>query len=175
MRWPKGPPHLALNPPYFCFCLFVCVCVFFVPLFLKRKLVFPPKKGHFVFIFQCFPFFPNFLFHIPFSLSLGQSLSLSLSLSLPLSLVFFFSFLFVLFCFILLPFVGHFFLYFLLLFREKNINILKFKVCFSSILSVSFGCLSLCFIRIPFYFCFIPIFKFCLLFNINVLLRKSQA
>ena len=28
VRWPKGPPHLALNPPYFicfvfCFCLFV--------------------------------------------------------------------------------------------------------------------------------------------------------
>ena len=23
VRWPKGPPHLALNPPYFCFC-FLC-------------------------------------------------------------------------------------------------------------------------------------------------------
>ena len=22
-RWPKGPPHLALNPPYFCFCYFL--------------------------------------------------------------------------------------------------------------------------------------------------------
>ena len=28
VRWPKGPPHLALNPPYFiCFCVF---CFFFV-------------------------------------------------------------------------------------------------------------------------------------------------
>ena len=34
VRWPKGPPHLALNPPYFiCFCFFVfwffpslCLC-----------------------------------------------------------------------------------------------------------------------------------------------------
>ena len=26
VRWPKGPPHLALNPPYFYFFLFFCVC-----------------------------------------------------------------------------------------------------------------------------------------------------
>ena len=37
VRWPKGPPHLALNPPYlFCFVFSVCffvlflVCFFFV-------------------------------------------------------------------------------------------------------------------------------------------------
>ena len=37
VRWPEGPPHLALNPPYFmcfCFCLFFllffcCFCCFF--------------------------------------------------------------------------------------------------------------------------------------------------
>ena len=29
MRWPEGPPHLALNPPYF----FFCFCFFFVLLF----------------------------------------------------------------------------------------------------------------------------------------------
>ena len=33
MRWPKGPPHLALNPPYFLvFCFFFVV--FFVFLFV---------------------------------------------------------------------------------------------------------------------------------------------
>ena len=36
VRWPKGPPHLALSPPYFiCFVfLFVFVCFFFFVLFL---------------------------------------------------------------------------------------------------------------------------------------------
>ena len=32
VRWPEGPPHLALNPPYlfFCFCfVFVLFCFFF--------------------------------------------------------------------------------------------------------------------------------------------------
>ena len=31
VRWPEGPPHLALNPPYlfFCFCLFVFLFVVF--------------------------------------------------------------------------------------------------------------------------------------------------
>ena len=32
VRWPEGPPHLALNPPYLFifFWFFVCVCFFFV-------------------------------------------------------------------------------------------------------------------------------------------------
>ena len=32
VRWSKGPPHLALNPPYFCFCFcfFDLVFLFFV-------------------------------------------------------------------------------------------------------------------------------------------------
>ena len=34
MRWPEGPPHLALNPPYlFLFFLFFCFFVFFVLFF----------------------------------------------------------------------------------------------------------------------------------------------
>ena len=33
VRWPKGPPHLALNPPYFLFLFFV---LFFVVLFFWR-------------------------------------------------------------------------------------------------------------------------------------------
>ena len=32
MRWPEGPPHLALNPPYLFFLLFGC-CFFFFFLF----------------------------------------------------------------------------------------------------------------------------------------------
>ena len=30
VRWPKGPPHLALNPPCFCFFLFFCLFFFSV-------------------------------------------------------------------------------------------------------------------------------------------------
>ena len=38
VRWPEGPPHLALNPPYLvlffflfcCFCFLFVVCLFFV-------------------------------------------------------------------------------------------------------------------------------------------------
>ena len=43
MRWPKGPPHLALNPPYLF--IFVFVFVFFVPflsLLLIEKTLFSP-------------------------------------------------------------------------------------------------------------------------------------
>ena len=56
VRWPKGPPHLALNPPCFiCFVFFVffylfCfLCFFFV--FVFFVFVF------FVFVFFCFVFF----------------------------------------------------------------------------------------------------------------------
>ena len=57
VRWPKGPPHLALNPPFiflFFVCLFFCFCFpFFV---LNRKtLFFPPKNGH-LFYLSVFPF-----------------------------------------------------------------------------------------------------------------------
>ena len=85
VRWPKGPPHLALNPPYFmcfcfcfvsplfcflfflnppyfiCFCvflLFLCFFVFFVSLsllLLKKKPVFPPK-WHFCVLVSVSPF-----------------------------------------------------------------------------------------------------------------------
>ena len=59
VRWPKGPPHLALNPPYL-FLLFFCF-VFFLVLFFgcliqKKNLVFPQKRAFFVY-FQCFSFF----------------------------------------------------------------------------------------------------------------------
>ena len=45
VRWPKGPPHLALNPPYFfCFVFFLFFVFFFVLLFLFF-LVFWGFKG----------------------------------------------------------------------------------------------------------------------------------
>ena len=104
VRWPKGPPHLALNHPY----LFIYVFVFFVPflsLLLIKKPCFPPKKG----IFLCFlwfsfflpqPFLAFHLFNFSFSVSLCLSLSLSLSFFsffLPSCLSFFTFFWFLLF------------------------------------------------------------------------------
>ena len=66
VRWPEGPPHLALNPPYLFFCVlffvFVCFCFFclfvlfvlfflvvfsFLSLLLSEKTVFPLKQGIF--------------------------------------------------------------------------------------------------------------------------------
>ena len=51
VRWPKGPPHLALNPPYFffcfCFLFFVCFFLFFFCFFLEGLRVrWGGPKGH---------------------------------------------------------------------------------------------------------------------------------
>ena len=35
VRWPKGPPHLALNPPYFFFCFCFLFFVLFFLIFLE--------------------------------------------------------------------------------------------------------------------------------------------
>ena len=66
MRWPEGPPHLALNPPYlfflfvfFWFSFFLGSFPFFV--FNRKTLFSPPKRAFFVFS-QCFPFFLPSLF-----------------------------------------------------------------------------------------------------------------
>ena len=41
VRWPKGPPHLALNPPYFmCFYFFVFLLFCFVFVFFKYFCLF---------------------------------------------------------------------------------------------------------------------------------------
>ena len=60
MRWPSGPPHLALNPPYlFVVLLFIFVFFLCFPFFAsnrkKNKPVFPLKKGIFVY-FSVSPF-----------------------------------------------------------------------------------------------------------------------
>ena len=80
VRWPKGPPHLALNPPFF---LFLCVCVFFflffffffLSLLFIEKTVVPGKKGHVCLISSvslCFSlaFFASPFFAVSFSVSI---------------------------------------------------------------------------------------------------------
>ena len=53
VRWPKGPPHLALNPPYLFLLFFVCLFFWFCFwLFNTKKTLFFPRKGHFLFIFS---------------------------------------------------------------------------------------------------------------------------
>ena len=128
MRWPEGPPHLALNPPYlfllfllFCFLLFVLFFVFFS---YKKNLVFP-RNGHCLFIFSV---------SLSFSLSLFWPPSFSVSLCLSLSFLLFFlssflSFLFAFFGFLVcvsfFPFLSS-----LLPFHERNnIKILNCKLC----------------------------------------------
>ena len=130
VRWPKGPPHLVLNPPYFLFVFFgflffslLCFLCFFL---LDKKPVFPPRKGHFLFIFNVsLSFSLNLFWPPPFSVSLSLSLSFScLSFFL---LVFLLCFLFVS-CFCLF----FIFLSSLLLFHEKNnMNIFNCNFFFS--------------------------------------------
>ena len=63
VRWPKGPPHLALNPPYFLFLLFFVFVFFFCFVFLEGLRVrWGGPKILFLFflifvLFLCFPFF----------------------------------------------------------------------------------------------------------------------
>ena len=67
MRWPEGPPHLALNPPYlfFCFCFVFVLFCFFAFYFggFKGQVRWPEfctLSYHFVFFF-CPQFSGNFL------------------------------------------------------------------------------------------------------------------
>ena len=59
VRWPKGPPHLALNPPYLLFIFFLFFVLPFLSLLCntQKKPCYPPRKGHFLFIFECLPLF----------------------------------------------------------------------------------------------------------------------
>ena len=60
MRWPQGPPHLALNLLFFWF--FVCE---------KIKKTFPPqKKRTYLLISEFLPLFLHIIFTLPFILSL---------------------------------------------------------------------------------------------------------
>ena len=110
VRWPKGPPHLALNPPYL-FLLFWLFCFFWVLFFwlfnTEKNPCFPPEKG-------IFCLFSVFLFLSPLAL-LGLPLILFLFLCLSF---FFFSFFLpscLCFCFLLVPCFGPFLSFFLFL------------------------------------------------------------
>ena len=158
VRWPEGPPHLALNPPYLFFSLFVWF--FFLSLLLMEKNCVSPLKRAFLFIFECLPLFLLSLFwphtcSISLSLSLSLSLSISFSFFLPSCLSFF-----AFFCF--LPFVSFFvFQSFLLLFNENNnmkysITINPFSFSWVSCLVFSFKSLFLIlvfFLILSYVFC----------------------
>ena len=107
-RWPKGPPHLALNPSYsICFCFFVFCFFCFLVFAFARKTLFSPQKWHFCVFFLCLPLFLFSLVSLsPFSVSLSLSLSLSLSCSFLVSFlsVFHFCFWLLLFLFVLFAF-----------------------------------------------------------------------
>ena len=154
MRWPKGPPHLALNPPYLFFLFFGFFVFFFAlrSLFFNRQKTcfFPLEKG-------IFCLFSMFLFLSPLTFF---GLPLFLFLFLCLSFVFFFlpsflSFFFVFFLF--LVFVSFFpYLSFLLLFHEKkqHENIQLQFVFLKYFLFLLVSCLAFLF-QIPFsYLCF---------------------
>ena len=151
VKGPKGPPHLALYPPYF----------YFVPLlslFLKERNY--PKKGHF-----CFFWVSPFVFPLPF---LASPFSLYLSLSLSS----FFSFLLVfLFCFLLVPcfclFLYLFFFFAFVSWKEQH-QIFYYKVFFAidpfsflvSCLVFSLKSLFLIFVFPDFKLCFCSIWMF---------------
>ena len=112
VRWPEGPPHLALNPPYFSgvyLFWFSCFCLVSFPFFALIEKHGFPLKGHFLFIFECLPFFLHSLFlHPPFSLLLSLSLSLYFYFLSSFLLVIIFCFLLVS-CFCLFLSFGFFF------------------------------------------------------------------
>ena len=161
MRWPEGPPHLALNPPYL-FLLFLLFCFFWVLFFgclIQKKPCFPPEKG-------IFCLFSVFLFLSPLAFFGPPSFSVSLSLSLSFLLFFLSSFLSLFFAvFWFLVSVSFFiFLSSLLFFHERNnIKIFNCKFFFSEIFSLFLvSCLFLfqvpfsylcCFLILSYVFC----------------------
>ena len=160
VRWPEGPPHLALNPPY--------LFLFFVPflaLFLIEKPSFPPRKGHFWFIFSVSLsfslslFWPPLCFCFSFSVSLVSSF---LSSFLPLFFAFFW----------FLAFVSFFNLSFFFAFvswQEQPQNKYSIAHFFFINLFSFFGFLCLFFLSNPFLLSLLfPDFKLCFLFNMIV-------
>ena len=175
VRWPEGPPHLALNPPYL-FCFFVCflfvlfflffgggVVFSFLSLLLSEKNQFSPKKGHFCLFLSVSLCFSWAFFGLP----LVQFLFLCLSLVL----FFLSSFLSFLFCFLLVPSFS-LFLSFSVFFAFVSWKLTTSKdsiAKFFFINPVSFlvSCLVFSF-KSLFLSLFFPGIQLCFLFNINV-------
>ena len=169
VRWPKGPPHLALNPPYL-FLLFFLFCFFcFFGCLIHKKPCFSPRKGHFLFIFSV-----SFLSPLAF---LG--LPLFVFLFLCLSFFFFLSFFLLVFVFAFfwfLVFVSFFLFFFFCAFLSWKEQHQKIQLqAFSSSIFYFFlvSCLffsSSFFLSLPF-----PDFKLCFLFSIKVLVSKQTT
>ena len=159
MRWPKGPPHLALNPPYLFFFFFLGFCslfCFFGCLIQNQKPCFSPRKG-------LFYLFSVFLFLSPFAL-LGLPLFLFLFLSLSF---FFFSFFLpscLCSCFLLVPCLCLFFF----------LSFFLFLLCFSFMKGTTskysiasfFGLPSFLFFKFPVFLFQVP---FCYLSSFLIL------
>ena len=164
----------SLGPKPSLFSFFFVFCFFFFALlslfFNRQKTCFPPRKGHFLLIFNVsLSFSLNLFWPPPFSVSL--SLSLCCSFLFSFLLVFLFCFLFVA-CFLSLSFL--FFLHCFLFHEKKNIKIFNCNF-FPEIFSLSFGFLSCFSVSNPFFLSLLfPYFKLCFLFNINVFSFKKN-
>ena len=157
MRWPKGPPHLALNPPYF-FIVWFCFCFVSFPFFASNRQknpVFPHRKGHFC-------LFSMFLFLSPLTF-FGLPLFLFLFLCLSLSLVFlssFLSFFLLSFCFLFLSLFHFSFFFAFVSWKEQHENF-QLQFIFSWNIFSFFWFPVLLFLSNPFsYLCFFLILSY---------------
>ena len=115
VRWPEGPPHLALNPPFWFYLFFS-----FLSLLVIEELFSLPQKGHFCLFFNI----SIFVSPQPFLASPFFNFSFSVSSFLSFFLLVF------LFCFLLVPyfclFVSFSFSFASVLWKEQHQNI-KFQ------------------------------------------------
>ena len=147
MRWPKGPPHLALNPPYLYFCFSFFSSLPSLDLFLIGKPCFSPEKGNYCFFICISLCFSLALFGPPpfFPFSFFVSLSLSLVLFSCFLPVFHFCFWFLLYLSVLFfvsrcYFVFVFLLVVLLCFESSCLISCCFASCFLLLVVLGFCC-----------------------------------
>ena len=164
----------SLGPKPSLFSFFFLVFVFFFALFSlffnRQKTCFPPRKGHFLLIFNVSLSFSLNLFWPPpfFCFSFSVSL-LFFSFFLPSCLSFLLSF-----CFLFLSLSFLFFLH-CFCFMKRKTSKYSIAIFFLEIFSLSFGFLSCFSVSNPFFLSLLfPDFKLCFLFNINVFSFKKN-